>query len=235
MSETQHPLAKPVWSSLVGPHKHLAAPGLSLAKRYVGAVAPFAAVIDESERSLSALEEIVSAGEQIYLLGTELKNQKAWELKSNISVPQMIYEGRSSQLAPYHDFVKLEHSHVPQMLALTALVFPGYFRERTIEMGNYYGAFENGQLIAMAGERMAANSDEQVTEYREISAVCTHPDFQGRGLASKLVSLLLRQELERGEKPFLHVGGQNKVAIAVYERLGFKIQRAFDVRLYQKL
>ncbi len=56
------------------------------------------------------------------------------------------------------------------MLALTALVFPGFFRARIYELGRYLGIRQEGQLVAMAGERFFAG------RYREISAVCTHPD-----------------------------------------------------------
>ena len=40
---------------------------------------------------------------------------------------------------------------------------------------------------------------------REISGVCTHPEFQGRGLARRLVAELVRRELGRDQTPFLHV------------------------------
>jgi predicted GNAT family acetyltransferase len=68
----------------------------------------------------------------------------------------------------------------------------------------------------MAGERFHAGT------LREISGVCTHPDFQGRGLARRLVEMLLRIELARGEAPFLHVMTDNHLARRVYERMGFR-------------
>ncbi len=64
------------------------------------------------------------------------------------------------------------------MLALTALVFPGFFRARTIEMGRYIGIYHGRVLAAMAGERMRLDG------YQEISGVCTHPEFLGRGLCA---------------------------------------------------
>jgi len=48
-----------------------------------------------------------------------------------------------------------------------------------MELGRYFGVIENGRLAAMAGERMG------MPGFREVSAVCTHPDFLGRGLAQK--------------------------------------------------
>ena len=112
--------------------------------------------------------------------------------------------------------VKLGPSHVPQVLQLVAVTQPGPFAERTIELGEYYGVFDDERLVAIAGERMAAG------DLREISGVCTHPDFRGRGLARRLVELLIRLELQRGEMPFLHVMQDNSHARRIYERMGFR-------------
>jgi predicted GNAT family acetyltransferase len=66
-------------------------------------------------------------------------------------------------------------------MALAQLTRPGPFGPRTIELGEYFGAVEDGRLVAMAGERMAASG------LREISGVCTHPDHQGRGHPNRLM------------------------------------------------
>jgi predicted GNAT family acetyltransferase len=55
----------------------------------------------------------------------------------------------------------------------------------------------------------------------EVSAVCTHPDFLGRGLAARLINLVVAKQLKRGITPFLHVNETNTRARALYERLGF--------------
>jgi len=67
----------------------------------------------------------------------------------------------------------------------------------------------------MAGERM------HYAAFREISGVCTHPDFQGRGLARRLMGVLLRRQIERGETPFLSVMRDNAGARRTYARMGF--------------
>ena len=102
------------------------------------------------------------------------------------------------------------------MLGLTALVFPGFFRARTIEMGRYYGIYHGRVLAAMAGERMHLDG------YQEISAVCTHPEFIGRGYAQRLVALVTNSILERGVTPFLHVHKNNTRALSLYDHLGFR-------------
>jgi len=114
------------------------------------------------------------------------------------------------------DAVMLGPRHVPQTLELTALTHPGPFGPRTIELGDYFGCFDGETLVAMAGERMHAGT------LREISGVCTHPDFQGRGLARRLMTALIRRQLQRGETPFLHVMRDNSGAHRLYERMGFR-------------
>jgi predicted GNAT family acetyltransferase len=103
------------------------------------------------------------------------------------------------------------------MVALTTLAFPGFFRERTHEMGNYYGIRVGGELVAMAGERLA------LPGMREISAVVTRPGHTGKGYARALMNCLLREHANAGLTSFLHVGVRNTRAVALYERMGFAV------------
>jgi predicted GNAT family acetyltransferase len=57
--------------------------------------------------------------------------------------------------------------------------------------------------------------------YREISAVCTHPEHRGQGHAGRLIGQTSRAILADGAIPFLHVSASNKSAWALYENLGF--------------
>jgi len=113
----------------------------------------------------------------------------------------------------------LTSDDVPAMVDLVARARPGPFRERTIELGNYYGHWIDGRLAAMAGHRFHLNG------YREISAVCTDAAFRGRGLATELVRHLTALTEADGDAAFLHVSASNGAAIALYERLGFTLRR----------
>ena len=124
--------------------------------------------------------------------------------------------------------VDLNISHVDEMLALVELTKPGPFFRRTPELGTYLGIREAGQLVAMAGERL------RPLGHTEISAVCTHPEYRGRGYASSLVSALVQKIIGRGETPFLHVRTENAEAIRVYEKLGFKTRRVITIAVVKK-
>ena len=135
--------------------------------------------------------------------------------------------GAPAEEAGEEDIVPLNATHAPQMLALAELTRPGPFGLRTVEMGDYFGVIEKeeGRLIAMAGERMRAGA------LREISGVATHPDAQGRGLARRLMSLLLRRQLARGETPILHVMSANAAARGLYLKMGWREYREVAVRV----
>jgi predicted GNAT family acetyltransferase len=77
----------------------------------------------------------------------------------------------------------------------------------------------------MAGERLHAGT------FHEISGVCTHPDFQGRGLARRLMTHLIRRQMLRGDTPFLHVMRDNVGAHQLYQRMGFRDNRESVVRV----
>ena len=102
---------------------------------------------------------------------------------------------------------------------LTALVYPHYFRPRTMELGRYFGMYVDGRLAAIIGERLGT------ADAREMSAICTHPDFLGRGYARRLTAFLTNRTLRGGKLPFLHVAYSNMRAKALYEQMGYRLRR----------
>ena len=65
--------------------------------------------------------------------------------------------------------------------------------EATHRLGAFIGVRIDGQLVAMSGERMRAPA------LTEVSAVCTHPDWRGRGLAGKLMRVVMDRIVARVE------------------------------------
>jgi predicted GNAT family acetyltransferase len=206
------------WHALNSHHAHFAI-GSGLAKRYPPDMVPLAAVADYSDTAIRDLESIVAPGEIIGMLEAQPPAEiPGWTALQSFSVMQMVCDQPVPETASSVDILTMTTADVPDMLNLIELAQPGPFFPRTIEMGTYLGVRQQGQLVAMAGERFYPPG------YREISAVCTHPDHVRKGYARLLVSRLVNQNWQHGDVPFLHVISQNAGAIRLYESLHFHVR-----------
>lgn len=70
--------------------------------------------------------------------------------------------------------------------------------------------------------------------HTEVSGVCTHPDFRGRGLARRLSAAVATAIQARGEQPFLHAWKTNLPDISLYEKLGFRLRSEVDVAVLER-
>lgn len=207
-------LDNPVWHALVSTHAGLAETRGEL-KRYAPGDAPFCAVSDTAVR-LDA--DAVPGGTVMYFVGAIPSMPAGWTSEPRGPVLQMVYEG--GRVAPPREagIIRLGDADVPDMLALTDLVYPEYFRPGNPRLGQYVGMRVAGQLVAMAGIRFCPKG------FRELSAICTHPSQVGRGHARQLMAWLIDHIMAQGDQPILHVGGANARAIALYQRMGFRIR-----------
>lgn len=191
--------------------------------KYQTAVAPFAAVRQRSQAAMRHLHSLLAPHETVYMMGAKPLVIPGLVLNHTLAGQQMMFPEDAevpetpalAHALPTTQIHKLSCENAAEMVALTEAAFPGYFRIRTCEMGTYYGIRIGGQLVAMAGERMAFD------RYKEISAVCTHPDHRRKGYAAALVTQLLADHRRDGWLSCLHTDAANKKAIALYRRLGF--------------
>jgi ribosomal protein S18 acetylase RimI-like enzyme len=219
MSEGPHPLDNAVWRALGSRHRALALER-GRARAYRSDVSVFAALESFDPASWADLAEVLGPSRGCAFLGGDVPPDlpSGWAAGDRVRCVQMVLEsGAVTPVVPV-PVRPLTLDDVPAMLDLVARTEPGPFRPRTIELGSYYGHFEGGDLVAMAGERLGFDG------YTEISAVCTDQKVQGRGLGSTLTHHLASGILARGEQPFLHVAEANTGARRVYEKLGF-VQR----------
>jgi GNAT superfamily N-acetyltransferase len=210
-------LDNPFWSALDSIHRAVALRAGDVA-RYPAAYAPFLGVALADAPVEDALDALVAPGESVYLIGIAPARHADWTLQAFRPLAQMVCDAPLS-VVEGPDIVPLGEAQRDDVLALTALVYPHYFRERTMELGRYFGIYEDGRLAAMIGERMGSASS------REMSAICTHPDFTGRGYARQLTAWLTNETLARGVQPFLHVSHENPRAKLLYEQLGYRVRR----------
>ena len=208
-------LDHPVWSCLATRHARFAQ-GDAGARRYLADVSPLGAVSGATRSHVAALEALVDVGDDVALIGPSAPALPGnWETLYASRLTQMIRTGRAPLPEGEVEAGPLGSGDVAEMLELVEATKPGPFRLRTVELGSYIGIREGGRLIAMAGERM------WVGDCREVSAVCTRPEAQGRGLARALVGRIVNRMLRSGETPILHVDKPNRRAIEMYAALGF--------------
>jgi predicted GNAT family acetyltransferase len=217
--EQMHPLDNPIWYALTSTHAGLAE-GDELAQRYPLDLAPFAAVREQTPEAFASLARALHPEGMAALFITPLEPPlPGWTHLRTFEVVQMICEHLTP--TPEPEMIELEAQDLPDMLELVRLTSPGPFKDRANELGRFYGVRQDGKLVAMAGERI------RLTGFTEISAVCTHPEFQRHGLARGLMHRLSGEILARDEVPFLHVFAGNTNAIRAYKTLGFRQRQTF--------
>lgn len=225
----QHPLNNPVWHALNSGNTNLAF-GNEKVKYFDLRVSPFVGLRENSVDNFKILNDILSTNQPIgFISEVELDIAHGWKLIRYVKCLQMVYNsGRPFDLENTN-LIPLTDVHIPQMLALTKLTKPGPFDERTIDFGHYVGIFEREKLVAMGGQRLHS------MPYHEISAICTDPDFLGKGHASKILKFHINRVLNEEGIPFLHVRHDNHRAIQVYEKLGFDTRIQLHFYFIQKV
>ncbi|MGH8028599.1 MAG: GNAT family N-acetyltransferase [Arenimonas sp.] len=212
------------WHALSGPHARFSL-GTATARRFAPGFSPILGFADALRPDFAAIAPFCAAGEHFYIAQWAGATPDGWQVDFESTMFKMVWDGRPPPEDHAADARPLQPEHAQQALTLALLTNPGPFGLRTIELGEYFGLFEGERLVAMAGERMAAGT------MREISGVCTHPDFQGRGHARRLVDKLVRRQVARGETPFLHVMSTNAAGHGLYSRMGFADYREAVVRV----
>lgn len=219
---TRHPLDRPVWSALTTRQRDLSIGGV-LARRYDPDIGPFAAVAVDDDEHLTALSRLVADHGPVALLQRgAIPRPPGTRPTLEADGVQLVLD-RLAGVPATVGFESLDADDAPEMLALAKLTEPGPFEPRTHELGGFLGVKVDGRLVAMAGERMKPEG------FTEVSGVCTHPDHRGRGYAAMLSTAVAERILARGETPFLHAFTTNDAAIALYERLGFRLRTAVEV------
>jgi ribosomal protein S18 acetylase RimI-like enzyme len=227
-----HVLDNPVWHALTGPQRALGRT-TELAGRFDPDVAPFGALASGSvtDSVWEDLAQLVGPKGTVSLTGDLPDLPPGWTVIARFDGMQMVGDGArrlgmdvgssppGSAESGLPVPVLLGSDDSSEMLALVEVTRPGPFERRTVELGGYLGIRIDGQLVAMAGERLRPPG------YAEISAVATDPNYQRRGLAGHLVLAVAEGILRRGDIPFLHASTTNMGAIRLYESLGFTIRR----------
>jgi len=218
-------LSRPIWSMLNGPRADLAVGGRD-ALRIDPGYGPFAAARDAGSAAQDALARIVrSSADEVWLVEPEEWPAPAGtRLIRTAPVLQMVAPADGDGAALSTDIEPLSGQDAPAMTELALATKPGPWGPKTHLYGQFYGIRDGSKLAAMAGERMQVSPD-----FAEVSAVCTWPEYRGKGMARRLITHVMQSQRARGKTPFLHSYAHNEGAIALYKSIGFKPARSMVV------
>lgn len=219
-------LENPIWNALTSVHRPIARMN-GLAARYAPDVSSLVGMRDGTPEAFADLRTLVGANETVGLFTAAPLNVPAdWTVRVARVIDQMVCEVVGPFSGP--EPLVLGDSDIPDMLDLTTTTQPGPFHRRTIDMGHYVGVrTRSGQLAAMAGQRLCADT------FVEVSAVCTDPEFRGKGYSGSLVTYLAARIHAEGRLPILHVKTEN-TAKSLYERLGFRVSRPIHLAVISR-
>jgi ribosomal protein S18 acetylase RimI-like enzyme len=225
----KHLLDNPVYHALRSGNRNLAR-GTGEVSYFDRNVSPFVGLKENSPSHLRKLAGLLpDSGKRAVMSEGPLEAAPSFKIFEAVPIIQMVYQGSGEKPEQGQKQIRsLGETDIPEMLALTRLTRPGPFDRDTLLFGHYRGIFIDGQLAAMAGQRM------HPLPYAEISAVCTHPAFRGMGLAGHLISDQLQRILANHEVPILHVKTDNTPAIRLYSTLGFSERKALTVFILER-
>jgi ribosomal protein S18 acetylase RimI-like enzyme len=214
VSPSSHPLDRPVWHALTTLQAPLAIAEGGLL-RFDPAYALFAAARPGSTGDAADWITLARRTGRVALFEPDPVAPPGLAEVDRIDCQQMVCTrlepgGRTVAFEP------LDDADGPDMLALATLTRPGPFLEKTHLLGPFIGIRDGARLVAMAGERLNLDG------FGEVSGVCTHPDYRGRGYAGALMRTVVGRILDRGATAFLHARSGHDATIAFYETLGFR-------------
>ena len=213
-------LDNPTWYSLSETHKDFAVEYEGI-KFYHPDYCPFGGFIN-SEKTATGIEEYSSLTNNFFVVGNKPNSNDKVLLNNELVCNQMMVD-KQINVEIKEDIIELQSSiHKVDLFNLVNLVQPGYFKNKTSDLGNYYGIYKEKKLVAVTGERMKMNA------YTELSAIVTRPDFTGKGYAKQLTKFASDKIFNEQKIPYLHVANTNIGAIKLYEKLGFQTRRTIS-------
>lgn len=209
-------LDNPAWFSLNESHEKFAE-GAEAIKIYQAKICPFGG-INGAYEAINFQNAAFLERERFFIIGKKPQLPPELVIEKELICLQMLCQ-TPIHWVPQETILQLKDQHMDELHRLVNLVQPGYFKEGTSKMGNYYGIFKAEKLVAVTGERM------KMHQFTEISAVITHPEHTRKGYAKQLVAHVVNQNIAVQNIPYLHVVESNLGAIGLYKKLGFETRR----------
>jgi len=222
-----HILDRPAWNALVTVHADFAE-GSALARRYDPSIVLFAAPANDMPESLAALAALPAADEVLLLVEAgPITVPPGLEITLESVLVQMLAEKTFERIADPR-IERLSENDAQEMLDLATLTKPGPFTLKAQALGTFWGIRVDGRIVAMCGQRMRQPG------FSELSGLCVHPDFQGKGLGKLMLRFVAGEISARNEAVYLHAYKTNTGAIALYQSLGFAIRTDMNMKVVKR-
>lgn len=206
-------LDNPAWYSLSETHKDFVIDYNNM-KFYDPDHCTFGGAVNDNETE-SGIAAYASLTNSFFVIGNRPDINDKVQIEGELVCNQMVLDQRID-IDIHENIIELHtEDQRNDLFKLVNLVQPGYFKNKTADLGSYYGIYKNDQLIAVTGERMKMHG------YTEMSAIITHPEQTGKGYAKQLIVHASNRIFNESKIPYLHVADTNFNAIKLYEKLGF--------------
>jgi len=114
---------------------------------------------------------------------------------------------------------------LPEITTFYEINYPdNWFDPRMLETGKFYGCFDNGRLVGIAGIHVYS-PQYKVAAVGSISTALTH---RGRSICKILTSALCKDLLRTVDVIGLNVNSTNETAIRAYKAVGFEIYSEYE-------
>jgi ribosomal protein S18 acetylase RimI-like enzyme len=111
----------------------------------------------------------------------------------------------------------------PKMFGSTytaEVVKPLMFFEACLSSSTVFGVYHKNKIIGLA--TLTQEIGAKFSHKAHLSSVFIEPEFQQKGIASKLLNTIIKYSKKHVEQILLTVADDNKPAIHLYEKFGFQ-------------
>ncbi len=176
------------------------------------------------EEDVVALSTQVPHGEYQYTLLPEhrFSLEPMLSFQSELQMWRMSYKGDCPEINLSPDVHRLSGDDLDSMITLFTdhPDRPDSFHRRQLEESPFYGAYYEGELVAVAGVHVLSES----ASIAAIGNVFTHPAHRGQGFGRKVSAQVIRGLKRLGIQTIvLNVAKDNNAAVHLYQDLGFQI------------
>jgi ribosomal protein S18 acetylase RimI-like enzyme len=175
---------------------------------------------------LAATEGLPLSALLIVQQGNRAAAETRYRIDESWTMLRMVVQPETIRPAPGVEatVVALNRDHLSEVSRFYASWPDTVFTPFMFEHGVYFGAYVQGELVAVAGTH-ALSTRHQIGV---IGNVFTDPDHRGKGLATAVTGAVARELFARGARDVaLNAREDNLPAIAAYRRIGFQIEEPF--------